>query len=109
MDPLQLLSYFAGGAMLMNAVPHLVSGAMGRKFPSPFAKPPGKGQSSAVVNMLWGFANLVVAYFLVCRVGRFDLRDAGQVGALALGMLLLGLMLARHFGGQNGGRGPDLA
>ncbi len=109
MHPLHLLSYFVGGAMLMNAVPHLVSGAMGRRFPSPFARPPGKGLSSAPVNMLWGFGNLVAAYVLVGEVGRFDLRDAAQAGSLALGMLLLGLGLARHFGGLNGGQGPGLA
>ena len=109
MHPLHLLFYVIGGAVLMNAVPHVVSGAMGRRFPSPFAKPPGRGLSSATVNLLWGLANLVVAYLLICRVGRFDLHDPAHAVALALGMLLLGLMLARQFGGLNGGRGPDLA
>jgi hypothetical protein len=107
MHPLYLLSYFVGGALLMNAIPHVVSGATGRKFPSPFAKPPGKGLSSAQVNMLWGFGNLVAAYLLVCKVGRFDLGNAAQVASLGLGMLLLGLGLARHFGGLNGGGGPE--
>ena len=109
MPALHLLAYFVGGVMLMNAVPHLVAGVLGRGFPSPFSKPPGKGLSSPAVNVLWGFANLVAAYLLVCRVGRFDLRDAAQAGALALGMFLISLMLARHFGGLNGGRGPDAA
>jgi hypothetical protein len=109
MHPLQLVSYFFGGATLINALPHLISGTMGRRFPSPFAKPPGKGQSSATMNLLWGFANLVAAYLLICRVGQFDPRDDLQVAALGLGGLLLGLMIARHFGALNGGRGPDLA
>ena len=109
MHPLHLLSYFFGGAFLMNTIPHLISGAMGRKFPSPFAKPPGKGQSSALVNMLWGLGNLVIAYLLLCQVGSFDLRDLAQAAALALGMLLLGLVHALHFGSLNEGRGPDLA
>jgi len=109
MHPLHLLAYFVGGAMLMNALPHVLAGAMGRKFPSPFAKPPGKGLSSTLVNMLWGFGNLIVAYLLVCQVGRFDPRDAAQAASLALGMLLLGLGHAWHFGGLNGGAGPDLA
>lgn len=108
MHLLHLLSYLLGGALLMNAVPHVVSGTSGRKFPSPFATPPGKGLSSATVNMVWGFANLVGAYFLVCRVGRFDLRLAGDVIALGLGMLLIGLQLARHFGRLNDGAGPAL-
>jgi hypothetical protein len=109
MHPLHLLAYAFGGVFLMNTIPHLVGGAMGRKFPSPFAKPPGKGQSSALVNMLWGLGNLVIAYLLLCQVGRFDLRDVAQAAAFALGMLLLGLVHALHFGGLNGGRGPDLA
>ncbi len=104
--PLYLLSHFAGGALLVNAIPHVVSGLMGRRFPSPFAKPPGRGLSSATVNVLWGFGNLVAAYFLVWRVGGFDLRQTGDIVALALGMLLLGLWLARDFGQLNGGRGP---
>ncbi len=37
----QYVSYFFGGAVLANAVPHFVSGLMGRPFQSPFAKPPG--------------------------------------------------------------------
>jgi hypothetical protein len=92
------LAYFFGGAFLANAVPHYVSGVMGRSFQSPFAKPPGEGLSSATVNVLWGFANLVAAYFLVVRVGRFDFRAEDQVASLGLGLLLMGVMTARIFG-----------
>ena len=51
---LPLLSYFGGGAILGNAIPHFVSGMMGRPFQSPFAKPPGEGLSSSTINVLWG-------------------------------------------------------
>lgn len=101
---LHLLSYLLGGACLANAVPHFVSGMMGRSFQSPFAKPRGVGLSSSTVNVLWGFANIVLFYLLVCRVGDFDLRDATQAAALGLGMLALGLFAARHFGRFHGGR-----
>ena len=84
------LSYFFGGAFLANAVPHFVSGVMGRAFQSPFAKPPGKGLSSATVNLVWSFANLAIAYLLTCRVGRFDLRDPTHALALGFGSLALG-------------------
>lgn len=57
---LDLLSDVVGGAFLANAIPHCVSGTMGRPFQSPFAKPPGQGLSSSIVNVLWGFFNLVV-------------------------------------------------
>ena len=65
MDWLYDLSYLFGGAFLANAVPHFVSGMMGRPFQSPFARPPGKGLSSSTVNVLWGFANFVIAYLLI--------------------------------------------
>lgn len=109
MPALHLVAYFFGSAALLNAIPHLVSGVMGRRFPSPFARPSGRGMSSALVNVLWGFANLLIAYLLLCRVGRFDLDDAGDLGAFALGFMVIGLMGALHFGGLNEGRGPDIA
>ena len=101
-----LVAYFFGGAFLANAVPHLVSGLMGKPFQSPFAKPAGRGLSSSTVNVLWGFGNLVVAYLLVCRVGDFNLRSTEDAGALGVGILLLSLGTARHFGRFNGGNAP---
>ncbi|WP_158815024.1 hypothetical protein [Methylocapsa sp. S129] len=107
MEWLHDISYFFGGAFLGNAVPHLVSGMMGRPFQSPFAKPPGEGFSSSTVNVLWGFFNLAVGYVLVCRVGDFDLRSAEHIAVLGLGVLLLGLLTARRFGKFNGGNSPE--
>src|ERR1700712_4935746 len=66
---LDLLSYVFGGALLANAVPHMVSGVMGRPFQSPFAKPPGQGLSSSTVNVLWGFLNIVIGFLLIVHVG----------------------------------------
>jgi hypothetical protein len=100
------VSYLFGGAFLTNAVPHLVSGVMGRSFQSPFATPRGQGHSSSTINVLWGFLNLVVGYLLVVRVGNFDLRSTADVVALGLGALLIGLFTARHFGRFNGGNSP---
>jgi hypothetical protein len=103
---LHYLSWFFGGAFLANAMPHLVSGAMGRAFQSPFARPRGEGLSSSTVNVLWGFLNLVAGYVLICRVGDFDLHSTVDVAVSGLGALLLALMLARHFGRFNGGNAP---
>ena len=104
---LPLLSYFFGGAFLANAIPHLVSGMMGRSFQSPFARPPGQGLSSSTVNVLWGCSNIAVGYVLVCRVGDFELRDTGDAAALGLGILLTALLLARMFGRFHGGNAPE--
>jgi hypothetical protein len=103
------ISYFFGGAFLANAVPHLVSALMGRPFQSPFANPPGQGLSSSTVNMVWGFLNLVVGYLLTCRIGNFDLHATPDVAAFGLGILVLGLFCARHFGRINGGNAPGAA
>ena len=100
------VAYLFGGAFLSNAVPHFVSGVLGRPFQSPFAKPSGKGVSSSIVNVLWGFANFVIAYFLIAWVGRFDPRAADQIIALAAGVLFIGVMSARVFGRFHGGASP---
>jgi hypothetical protein len=104
---LSLLSYFFGGVFLANAIPHAVSGMMGRPFQSPFAKPPGEGLSSSTVNVLWGFFNAVIGYLLVCRVGDFGLRNTADVAALGVGAFLVALFSARHFGRHNGGNAPE--
>ncbi len=106
MDWLDLVSYFIGGFFFCNAIPHYVNGVMGQPFQSPFAKPPGEGLSSSTVNVLWGFANLAIAYLLICRVGDFSLRSTANVAALGLGFLLMGLISARHFGRFHGGNSP---
>lgn len=97
------LSYFWGGAFLANAVPHLVSGITGHPFQSPFASPPGEGLSSATVNVLWGSFNFIIAYLLLVRVGKFDLRDNRHVITTGLGALAMALMLAKAFGRFYGG------
>ena len=97
------LAYFFGGAFLVNAVPHFVSGVCGRPFPSPFASPPGRGMSSPVVNVLWGAINMIAGFFLVCRVGEFHLRNIPDVAVLAAGGLLMAVMLAQTFGSRLAG------
>jgi hypothetical protein len=104
---LSLLSYFFGGAFLADAIPHFVSGMMGRPFQSPFAKPPGEGLSSSTVNVLWGFLNVVIGYVLVCRVGDFSLKDTADVAAFGAGAFLIALFSARHFGRLYGGNQPE--
>src|ERR1700684_689459 len=104
---LHLAAYFFGGAFLCNAIPHIASGLMGRPFQSPFAKPPGQGLSSSIVNVLWGFFNLAIAYLLLCRVGDFSLRSTAHAIALGAGVLVMGLFGAHHFGRFHGGNSPE--
>jgi hypothetical protein len=106
MNWLHDLAYLFGGSFGANAIPHFVSGVMGRPFQSPFAKPPGKGLSSSTVNVLWGFANFAVAYGLIVRVGNFDPHAADNVIAVGAGVLAIGVMSARLFGRFHGGNLP---
>lgn len=95
---LTYVSYFFGGAFLCNAIPHFVSGVTGRSFPSPFARPPGKGLSSPLVNVAWGAFNIVVSYLLVLRVGTFGIRNTWDAVAFGAGFILMGTLAARFFG-----------
>ncbi len=92
------IAYFFGGAFLVNAVPHFVSGVMGHPFQSPFASPPGEGLSPAWVNVLWGAANFVFAYLLLARVGNLELRRWLPVTVAAVGGLIMAVQLSLHFG-----------
>lgn len=89
---------FLAGVFLANGVPHYVSGILGRPFPSPFASPPGKGNSSPLVNVLWGAANVAAGYLLVYHVGYFEMSHTRELLATGAGGLLMSLQLARHFG-----------
>ena len=57
--------------------------------------------------MLWGFFNIVIGYFLVCRVGMFDLRNTVDVATFGVGALVIALLTARQFGRFNGGNQPE--
>lgn len=103
---LDYLAWFAGGMFVANTVPHFVHGISGRRFQSPFARPRGSGLSGSVVNMAWALVNLVIAWLLLARVGSFDLRDPGAALSFGLGVAVVGLLLAHHFGRHNGGATP---
>ncbi len=97
------VAYFFGGAFLVNALPHLINGLSGRPFPTPFASPPGQGESPALVNVLWAALNLVIAYLLISRVGVFEFRRTRDVLLIGAGGLLMAVMLSQAFGIIYGG------
>lgn len=95
------LIHFAGGLVFANGLPHFIHGMSGDKFQSPFAKPPGKGLSSPLVNVVWGFANFVVGYVLVMLHAQTPRADA-DIAAVGLGVLATGQFLGAHFGKVKG-------
>ncbi|MFP4902116.1 hypothetical protein ACLFKT_23820, partial [Paraburkholderia sp. BR14261] len=88
---------FFAGAFFCNAIPHLASGLQGLPFPTPFARPRGRGDSSPIVNVVWGFVNIAIAIAL--GAGRLEQPATREdVAALLAGALVIGLFLAFHFG-----------
>jgi hypothetical protein len=90
------LACLFAGMFLTNVVPHFVHGISGDPFPSPFAKPPGKGLSSPTTNVLWAFVNLVVGYMLF-RVGRVSNADRVSLVIFFAGILTMSLMGSTNF------------
>lgn len=92
------VGWFFAGLFLTNAIPHVVQGMCGNRFQTPFASPPGVGESSAVINVLWGFCNLAIGFALL-YIFLPQLPPPGPLCAAALlGGLVIALYLAWHFG-----------
>ena len=98
------LAYFAAGLFLTNGVPHFINGISGRRFQSPFASPPGVGESPPLVNVLWGMANFVVGYLLITGVAEFNI---GLTLAFGVGAVSIAVVLSWHFGRVRSGKTMD--
>ena len=92
------VAYFFAGAFLANGVPHFVQGICGNPFQTPFASPPGVGELSALVNVVWGWSNFVIAGALLWAAFPPLPPPIGGCVAGALGALAIGLLTSRHFG-----------
>jgi hypothetical protein len=98
MDYLGLL---LAGMLLCNALPHLVSGVRGETFYTPWARPRGVGRSSAVENVLWGAANLLVSALLIDRI--FPKNVPHGLPVLAIGFVGMGVASAIIFSRRQAG------
>jgi hypothetical protein len=99
------LLQFVAGVFLANGIPHFVQGISGHWFQSPFASPPGVGESSPVVNVLWGFLNLVIGFALLFNFAPKGADVLLEWAFVGLGALLIAIFLAHHFGRVRSGRG----
>jgi hypothetical protein len=99
------LLQFVAGLFLANGVPHFVQGISGHWFQTPFASPPGVGESSPVVNVLWGFLNLAVGFALLFEFAPKGADVVFEWVCFGLGALVLALSCAWHFGRVRSRRG----
>lgn len=85
----QLYVYsFLAGVIGANGVPHFVKGISGEKFQTPFGK-----SSSAVVNVVWGWLNFVVAGLLL-YFGNVHQHLLRAFSLVVIGALVIALVLA---------------
>lgn len=97
------LALFFAGAFLCNSLPHLAAGLRGEPFPSPFASPPGQGDSPPLVNFFWGLFNLLAGlYILSAHPVAFGLNTDCLV--VLAGAIALGAWISVHFGRVRSGR-----
>ena len=96
MNWLHYVACFFAGLFFGNTIPHLVKGVCGDRFPTPFAKPPGKGLSSPVVNVVWALANLLVAYALF-RAGNLAVGNTPALAIFFAGFALISIQMGSHF------------
>jgi hypothetical protein len=98
------LLQFVSGLFLANGVPHFVQGVSGHWFQTPFASPPGVGESSPLINVLWGFSNLAVGFALFFAFAPKGSDGVAEWSLVGLGALAMAVFLARHFGRVRSGR-----
>lgn len=87
---------FFAGLFLTNALPHFMHGISGNRFPTPFARPPGKGLSSPTVNVLWALANLLIGYILL-RVGMVSQTNIWTLLTFFAGIVFISIVLSITF------------
>lgn len=93
---LSLIGVFFSGVFSANAVPHFVQGISGNKFPTPFAKPPGQGLSSPLINVCWALVNIAIAWAIVPTGSMGSGHPLGHILFFA-GMVLISIPLSIRF------------
>lgn len=90
------VAVFFSAVFIANAIPHFVKGVCGDKLPTPFAKPPGKGLSSPLVNVAWALVNMVIGYILY-RVSKMSCQDNLSLIIFFAAFALKSIMGGRNF------------
>lgn len=96
---MELLLAFFAGMFITNSVPHIVSGIQGNKHMTPISK-----DSSAIINVIWGYINLVLGALIFNfsggDVNRIFSFDAYSLSFMA-GSITLALTAAWLFSNPN--------
>jgi len=85
---MNLVLGFVAGMLLVNSLPHIISGVLGKTHMTPLAK-----DSTALTNVVWGFANIVLGAFVL------NLSGHGLSGTLSLDSYSLSFLAGALFMG----------
>jgi len=96
MEWYQYVACFFAGLFLANVVPHFVAGVSGNKFPTPFAKPPGRGLSPATTNVIWSLVNLVIG-FLLFKAGHLAAGETLSLLVFFAGIAIISIFSSKRF------------
>lgn len=96
---MNLLLGFLAGAFITNSLPHMVTGIAGQSHMTPLSK-----DSSAIINVVWAFVNLVVGFWLLNSSG-ISMNDVFQMTSASypfwVGSFVLALTAAWMFSNKN--------
>lgn len=92
------VAYVFSAFCLVNGIPHFVQGVCGHRFQSPFASPPGVGESSPLINVFWGWVNFFVSYLLLNYAGFFVVGQNTATYVFLSAAIVASIILAVVFG-----------
>ena len=92
----QYIASFFAGTFLANSIPHFVQGVSGNKFPTPFAKPPGRGLSSSTVNVIWALFNML-AGFVLLKISEVNSGNLPSLGIFFIGAVAISIISSTNF------------
>ena len=90
-------AHFFGGVFAANALPHLIAGITGKRMQTPFASPPFRGLSSAIVNVAWSLVNIALAFLMLVVIAPLALTDWRDAASAFAGFGAMALFCARSF------------
>ena len=79
---------FFAGMFLVNGIPHFIQGICGHRHMTPF-----KADSSAVLNVLWGFVNFIAGELLL-KASKGSVWESPEIIAFWAGGFVIAIFLA---------------
>ncbi len=91
---------FFAGMFLSNFIPHYVKAVTGESFPTPFAKPHGRGLSSPMTNAIWALVNLVLGVLLL-KFSKVSFGNGLSLISCFVGFVVITMVSAKNFSNKH--------